>query len=86
MSKNIRIVPTQLVCMNCGNVEVIQRRIGRLKKIGHIKHFYCSKCCLIEPHYEVREVNSFIWECMNKNILCLDDNTEGIHKKILTKE
>ena len=66
MSKKGDIRDTQLVCMNCGNLVMIQRKIRGLKKVGHIKHLYCYKCDSIQKHYEVRDASSFLWKCYNK--------------------
>ena len=76
MSRNDKLVRSDLVCLECGRVFTIQRRINDLKKIGHIKHLYCSKCMMVQPHYEVKEIVSFIWNCFNKGFSNLDENTQ----------
>ncbi|MEE3344074.1 MAG: hypothetical protein VZS44_08305 [Bacilli bacterium] len=86
MSKKGIIKDTQLVCMCCGNVVMIQRNIRNLKKVGHIKHLYCYKCDSIQQHYEVRDVSSFIWKCSNKGINNLDDNAKLVFDFLIRSE
>ena len=77
---------TQLVCMNCGNVVTLQRKLGRFKRVGHIKHLYCYKCDSVKEHYEVRDVSIFIWECSGKGILNLDSNTKLVFDFLMKRE
>lgn len=86
MSNKDLIRDTQLVCMNCGNVVMIQRRIRNLKKVGHIKHLYCYRCDSVQQHYEVKDVSSFIWNCNNKDILALDDDTRLVLDFLMKRE
>ena len=52
---------TDLVCMDCGNICSIMRKIGRLKKVSHRKHLWCYKCQKVTEHFEVQDVSKFIW-------------------------
>jgi len=52
---------SNLVCLDCGNIMMIQRKKSNLKKVGHIKDLYCIKCNKITKHYEVKEINKFLW-------------------------
>ena len=64
MSNKIRTQLTNLVCLDCGNIMIIQRKKSNLKKIGHIKDLYCFNCDKVTKHYEVRDINEFLWKYM----------------------
>ena len=86
MNNKCRIKDTQLVCMNCGNVVVIQRLIRNLKTVGHIKHFYCYRCNSIQAHYEVKDVSTFIWKCNNRGMTNLDENSRLVFDLLMRRE
>ena len=89
---NSGVKSTDLVCMECGNICSIMRKIGRLKKISHRKHLWCYKC-----HVEVQDVSKFMWTNINdKTELLVKDliqngkeikpsKTNRVFKKILKK-
>ena len=79
-------VETQLVCMNCGNIVTIQRRISRLKNVGHVKHLFCYKCDSVQKHYEVREVSTFLWKYSRRDVLQMDDNTRLVFEFLMKRE
>ena len=52
---------SDLVCLNCGNIVTIQRKVGNARPVGHIKDLYCYKCLEVTKHYEVRDVSNFLY-------------------------
>ena len=91
---------TELVCLNCGNLAVIQRKKRKLKKEGHIKTFYCPVCKNVSNHYEVRDASAFLWKHIDSEIMDIDTKTaidylkmrvdingkeDRISKKVLTR-
>ena len=86
MRNKNNIVATDLVCLNCGNVSTIQRKIGRTKCVGHIKNLYCDKCRDVQSFYEVRDVSIFIWECMNTDIKNLNDVERVVFNFLMKRE
>lgn len=58
---------TDLVCLKCGNITTIFRKISNLKPIGHIKHLWCYKCKKVTEHYEVRDIDTFLYQTQDKN-------------------
>ena len=52
---------TDLVCMSCGSVNTICRKLRKQKSVGHIKHMYCHICMDITSHYEVVDISKFVW-------------------------
>lgn len=85
MSK-YKTIPIDLVCLSCGNVNVIQRKIGNLKKQGHIKTMYCPFCKTINQHYEVRDVSSFIYKYAYSDYNTLDNNTKKVLDMLMERE
>lgn len=45
-----------LFCVDCGNAFPIQRRSGRGRKRGHIKHLWCIRCKRVQPHSENKRI------------------------------
>ena len=58
--KILKTVRTQLVCLECGNIVTIQRRFGREKSVGHIKHLYCYHCEERTAHFEIKDETLFL--------------------------
>ena len=50
---------TELVCLNCGNIDIIQRLYYHKKSIGHIKDLWCYKCKEKTKNYEIKDKNLF---------------------------
>ena len=44
---------TFLKCSCCGSIIPIQRKLGKMKKKGHIKTIYCPKCKAETQHIEL---------------------------------
>lgn len=42
--KRQEMVLAYLRCSECGLLMIIPRRAARKKKVGHVKHMYCSQC------------------------------------------
>ena len=55
MSNKIKTYPTDLICLNCGNITTIHRRCSHVKETSHIKDLYCYKCKDFTKHYELVE-------------------------------
>ena len=51
---------SDLVCLNCGNIVTIQRKVGNARPVGHIKDLYCYKCQKLTKQYEVKDVSIFL--------------------------
>lgn len=58
--KKCCVQPTDLVCLECGNVATIMRSTKRLKPISHIKNLWCYKCMDVTNHYEVKDIGKFM--------------------------
>lgn len=54
-----RLVRIELVCLNCGNIDTIQR-VKCSKGFGHIKDLWCYKCKNVTKHYEIIEKTIFL--------------------------
>ena len=85
MTKRVRVVSSDLVCLECGHIFTIQRRTNDLKKVGHIKHLYCSNCMCIQAHYEVREIIPFVLNCYSNGISNLDAKTKIIFNYLVER-
>lgn len=59
MSNKIKTYPTDLICLNCGNITTIQRRRSQVKEVSHIKDLYCYKCKDVTKHYELIEKDRY---------------------------
>lgn len=66
MSKQKRqqMVPSKLICPDCGAIFVIQRRMGEQRKLGHTKHLYCFICKETRGFLEIqdRDESIIFWE------------------------
>ena len=58
--KGYAFQPTDLVCLECGNVCSLIRRSSSLKEVSHIKDLWCYKCKKDVKHYEVRDIEKFM--------------------------
>ena len=68
MSNKNRFKPSDLVCLDCGNVASIMRGSGRYRPKGHIKDLWCYKCQKVTKHYEVHDISKFMYE-YNSDVL-----------------
>ena len=59
--KTLKYNRSDLVCLKCGNIVTIQRKVGSDRPVGHIKDLYCYKCLKVTKHYEVRDVSKFLY-------------------------
>ena len=59
MTRKYNIHYTDLVCLNCGNINTIQRMTNKRRSIGHIKDLYCHICKIITKHYEIQDIDLF---------------------------
>lgn len=50
---------TELICLECGYVNTIQRNINKKKEIGHIKDLYCPSCKADTKYYEVGNYDEY---------------------------
>jgi len=46
-------VAVEIKCSNCKTILIIRRLIGRKKKPGHVKHYWCYICKERTPHEEI---------------------------------
>ena len=58
--KQSKMIKTDLVCLECGNVDTIMRHLFKQKKVSHIKDLWCYKCKKTTKHYEIRDLASFM--------------------------
>ena len=86
MSKVNRTMATDLICLECGNIFTIQRRRGKLKKMGHVKHLFCSVCNKVQPHYEIKDANTFVWSFYGEDYNSLDENTKVVLNFLMKRE
>ena len=100
--KQVTYKSTELVCLNCGNVMTIQRKILKQQKVGHIKDMYCPYCKDLVKFFKVRDIDAFKWQCQNAceltkleqfvfNLLKEREENNGkqkcgVLKKVLTRE
>jgi len=63
--KSYKIFSTDLVCLKCGNICSIMRKVGREKSLAHIKDLWCYRCKGTTHHYEVKDVSTFMWKKHN---------------------
>ncbi len=49
-------IAVEIRCCNCKTSLVIQRLIGRERKPGHVKHYWCCTCQDRTPHEELGRV------------------------------
>ncbi len=52
---------TNLICLECGSAFPLFRRTNRQKTTGHIKDLWCIKCEKITKHYEVKNIDIFLF-------------------------
>ena len=55
VSNKRQTVETNLTCKECGNIQMIRRKLGRQRAPGHVKHIYCYKCQAVTAHVEELE-------------------------------
>jgi DNA replicative helicase MCM subunit Mcm2 (Cdc46/Mcm family) len=62
--KDPRMVQSKLICQECGEKVVIQRRKAEQCKLGHIKHMYCPNCNETRAFTEIKDWdrNVIFWE------------------------
>ena len=63
----MKYIRTELVCPQCGNLTTIQRKIGKAKKVGHIKDLYCYVCKEVTKQYEINDVTKFLLSSNEQN-------------------
>ena len=76
----MKYVRTELVCPQCGNITTIQRKIGKAKKVGHIKDLYCFVCKEVTKQFEINDLTKVLLTYNEQN-----QEEEAIHKLILEK-
>ena len=100
--KKVQYKNTDLVCLECGYVATIPRKISKQKRIGHIKDMFCPFCNKEVKFFEVKDISIFKEICRYEEDLTkeelfvmnlLKEREErnertklGIPKKILTKK
>lgn len=51
---------SNLVCLECGNIFTIPRR-RKHRSDGHIKDLQCPFCKSVDKHYEIQNIDSFLY-------------------------
>ena len=52
---------SNLVCLECGNIFTIPRRRRKHRSDGHIKDLWCPFCKNVNKHYEIQNIDSFLY-------------------------
>lgn len=52
---------SNLVCLECGNIFTIPRKKEKLRGNGHIKDLWCPICKSVNKHYEILDIDSFLY-------------------------
>lgn len=52
---------SSLVCLECGNIFTIPRKSRKHRCDGHIKDLWCPFCKNISKHYEIRNIDIFLY-------------------------
>ena len=52
---------SNLVCLECGNIFTIPRRRRKHRCDGHIKDLWCPFCKSVNKHYEIQNIDSFLY-------------------------
>lgn len=61
---------TNLVCLECGYIFTIPRKTYKLKNNGHIKDLWCPRCKNVNKHYEIRNIDSFMYNLEYTDDVC----------------
>lgn len=51
--KKSKTMPSDLLCLECGNIFTISRMMSSLRTNGHIKDLSCPICNKVTKHFEV---------------------------------
>ena len=86
MSNKFHIHYTDLICLNCGNINTIQRIQGRERELGHIKDLYCYVCESRQKHYEIKDVDLFRLKYEDYVPKKLNENTTTVLNIIRERE
>lgn len=52
---------SSLVCLECGNIFIIPRKKEKHRGNGHIKDIWCPICKKVSKHYEILDIDSFLY-------------------------
>ena len=63
--KSSKMIQTRLVCPDCGNIQVIYRKVHKRKPYGHLKRLWCYRCKKVTNHFEIG--NEEIEEAANED-------------------
>lgn len=56
----IKVVRSDLICLQCGTVNTIERKESLKKKLYHLKRLYCPVCRKVLNQVEVRDADLFV--------------------------
>ena len=77
---NNKIVRTDLICPDCGNVFTIQRRRIKQKKLYHRKWLYCPICQKDTNHIEVKDLDILIEKIARKDTRIRTEDEQKVYK------
>jgi len=60
---------TELICLDCGYVQAIQRTKNHLKKEEHIKTLYCPSCNIDKRFIEIKDKDIYYAKLQHKTNL-----------------
>lgn len=84
MSNKQKAIVSDLVCLECGNVNTIYRKESVQKPVSNIKYTWCYKCKKETRHYEVKDIDKFMTKYTESEekmqIKELVENAKGRHR------
>lgn len=54
-------VKTDMICIKCGNINVIQRKLSYKKKANNNSYLWCYKCQKESKHVEIIDKKSYLF-------------------------
>lgn len=64
---------SDFICLDCGNIMTLQRKLNHNRKKFHIKDMYCYKCMKITKFAELRDAKYYFKELEFKDNLTLEE-------------
>jgi len=81
-----KVVPTDLICPDCGNVFTIMRKESKQKKEFHRKWLYCPKCHKKSNHIEVRDLDIMLRKIEQKEKSEYTEDDKKVLKLVKKRE
>ncbi len=81
---NKKVIKTDLICPECGNIYPIMRKTSKQKKLFHRKWLFCPFCNMKTNHIEVKDIDLLIEELVRKENL--SEEEKKVYKLIKRSE